>query len=127
MIRKEGVLVIHVVVEWQRSGEKGGRCFAASPAQAIPLAWSPLEAILDGKAVVISRSTKRSSAAQRIALLTAEALGSFQSIAVYGRDGTALQTLCVGSQRRRRISDRSVMASVRYRKRESLLLVLLMT
>ena len=127
MIRKEEALVIHVVVEWQRSGEKGGRCFAASPAQAIPLAWSPLEAILDGKVVVISRSTKRSSAAQRIALLTAEALGSFYSIAVHRWDGAALQTLRVGSQWWRRVGDRSIMASVRDSKRESRLRVLLMT
>lgn len=76
---------------------------------------------------VSSRSTKRSNTAQRVALLAAEALGPFYSIAVHRRDGAALQTLCVGSQRRRRIDDRSVMASVRDSKRERLLLVLLMT
>ena len=75
---------------------------------------------------VSSRSTKRSNTAQRVALLAAEALGPFYSIAVHRRDGAALQTLCVGSQWRRRISDRSVVASVRDRKREGLLLVLLM-
>ena len=73
------------------------------------------------------RSTKRSSTAQRVALLAAEALGAFHCIAVHRRDGAALQALCVGSQWRRRVSDRSVMASVRDSKRESLLLVLLMT
>ena len=72
------------------------------------------------------RSTKRSSTAQRVALLAAEALGAFHCIAVHRRDGAALQTLCIGSQWRRRISDRSVVASVRDRKREGLLLVLLM-
>ena len=76
---------------------------------------------------VSSRSTKRSNTAQRVALLAAEALGPFYSIAVHRWDGAALQTLCIGSQRRWRISDRSVMASVRKSKRESLLLVLLMT
>lgn len=73
------------------------------------------------------RSTKRSNTAQRVALLAAEALGPLYSIAVHRRDGAALQALCVGSQWRRRVSDRSVMASVRDSKRESLLLVLLMT
>lgn len=73
------------------------------------------------------RSRKRSSTAQRISLLTPEALGSFHSIAIHRRDGAALQTLCVGSQRRRRrIGDRSVMASERDPERVSLLLVLLM-
>lgn len=76
---------------------------------------------------VNGRSAERDGAAQRVAFLTAEALGSFHSIAVDRRDGAALQTLCVGSQWRRRISDRSVVASVRDCKREGLLLVLLMT
>ena len=73
------------------------------------------------------RLTERSSAAQRVAFLPAEALGSFDSIAVHRRNGAALQALGVGSQRRRRVSDRGVMASVRNRERESRLLVLLIS
>jgi hypothetical protein len=103
------------------------RCRWYSPgshARGCPLAWNPLRAGRDE--YVNGRSTERRSTAQRVAFLTAEDLSSFHSIAVHRRDGATLQALCVGSQWRRCISDRSVMASVRDRKRESLLRVLLM-
>ena len=48
---------------------------------------------------------------------------TFNSIAVDGRDGTALQTLRVGGKRRRGVGDRSVVAPVRDRERERRLLV----
>jgi hypothetical protein len=89
--------------------------------------WKLFLAVRWSRGVCDRRSTQRSSTAQRVAFLTAEALGSFDSIAVHRRNSAALQALCVGSQRRRRISDRSVMTSVRNRKRESRLLVLLIS
>lgn len=74
---------------------------------------------------ISSKSTECDTAVQRVAFLATKALRSLDSIAVNRWDSAALQTLRVGSQRRRRISDRSVMASVRDRERESLLLLLL--
>jgi hypothetical protein len=73
----------------------------------------------------LSSSSERRSITRRVASLAAQTLRSFDSVTVHGRDSAALQALRISGERRRRVSDRSIVAPIRDREREGLLLVLL--
>jgi hypothetical protein len=73
----------------------------------------------------LGSSSERRSVTRRVTSLAAQTLRSFDRVTVHGWDSAALKALRIGGERRRRVSNRSVVAPIRDREREGLLLMLL--